>query len=348
MGAGDSLIIGFDAPATGLYDSVLLFQGDQPNAGTRLIEVAVFEITDKNTGKQMKMLPGSSSASWQGDQSNDGDWHNFSLTGLNASLVKNTRYYFVIRNYGTGAWYVATHDGAGLRGRRMLYKRPIEKSLETYLNEEIGLGDNMGGQSEGDTPYFRLYEETLNHPAGAGGFQVTTSAYTDYKWLYAKYDGNDFTNEDVPAQFKIGARMKGFDKNGTGDTPTGLVVNYIITVPRKWWGNGGQPENFFADVPVDPNDLNGEYYWNPHKTTEQLNAEVGPWNNNGPTNPPDPPPHNHEDYLSGDLQPGDDGYQKTYTQLNTCTGTDYETCGKASSSHLTNICLLYTSPSPRD
>ena len=196
--------------------------------------------------------------------------------------------------------------------------RKNSKVLETYLNEEIGLGDNMGQQSEGDTPYFRLYEETLNHPAGAGGFEVTTrTASTDYRWLYAKYvsradqaDANDFTNENLPAQFEIGARMKGLAAGGVGagDTPIGLVVNYIITVPRKWWGKDDAPENFFADVPVDPDDLNGEYYWNPHKTTEQLNAEVGPWDNDGPRNPPDPPPHNHEEYASGDPQPGDSDY----------------------------------------
>jgi len=138
------------------------------------------------------------------------------------------------------------------------------------------------------------------------------------------------------AQFEIGARMFNFEPEGNGAVE-GLIVNYLITVPRRFWGSGETPNNpecFFADVEktaVSQSDPSGEYFWNPYKTKDQINNHggFGRWDDNGPARALDPEDHNHEEYASGDLQPGDDGYQKTYTQLNTCTGTDYETCGIA-------------------
>jgi hypothetical protein len=207
----------FDSPASGLYDSVLLFQGDQNNDGnTRNIEVAVFEIVNKTTGKEMRMLSGSSKAQWVGSHENDGDWHQFSLPGLNALLVKNTRYYFVIRNKGPGAWDVATHQfnpwhattrNLGDYGRRMVYQTDDHQlEFEEYLPETgriISLADGLGNATQGQTPYFRLYEKTTTHPvAHVDGVVYSppapqpagqTNASPDYKRLYANYVGNDFT-----------------------------------------------------------------------------------------------------------------------------------------------------------
>ena len=71
---------------------------------------------------------------------------------------------------------------------------------------------------------------------------------------------------------------------------------------------------------------------------DQINDHggFGRWDDNGPARALDPEDHNHEEYASGDPQPGDSDYQKTYTQLNTCTGTDYETCGIATADPLGN------------
>ena len=142
----------------------------------------------------------------------------------------------------------------------------------------------------------------------------------DYKWLYAKRVETIPNNGE--AQFEIGARMMGFDNHSGGGRTQGLIVNYLITVPRRFWGNGGgqsaQPQTFFANVRNNTsNDPSGEFFWNPYKSTDELSAELGPWDNDGPKHmrEDEDDDHNHEEYLSGNPQPGDPEYVKTFTEV---------------------------------
>jgi len=121
-------------------------------------------------------------------------------------------------------------------------------------------------------------------PVASVNIQDPTIPVFDYKWLYAKLSSNLPTvgGGDYEAKFEIGAMMMGMPMVG-GVSAEGLVVNYMITVPRRFWSDGaGNPETFFANVPVNPSDLNGEYYWNSYKNAQELDDNVGPWNNNGP------------------------------------------------------------------
>ena len=76
-------------------------------------------------------------------------------------------------------------------------------------------------------------------------------------------------------------------------------------------GGDHVPQTFFANVPNrQGSDPSGEFYWNPYKSTDELNSEVGPWDNDGPKHmrEDEDDDHNHEDYLSGTPEPGDYGY----------------------------------------
>ena len=93
----------FTAPATGVFDEFILRQGDQPNSGSVSLQVAVFSAATNS------LLPGSSVINISG---NLGDYSKYMSSGLNASLVKNTDYYFVIRYTGTKYtyWYSCYHN----------------------------------------------------------------------------------------------------------------------------------------------------------------------------------------------------------------------------------------------
>ena len=153
--------------------------------------------------------------------------------------------------------------------------------------------------------------------ASVNTVQQIANPIFDYKWLYARLSSQipNAGGGDWEAKFEIGAMMMGMPQVD-GVPAEGLVVNYMITVPRRFWGSGETPNNpecFFADVEktaVSQSDPSGEYFWNPYKTKDQINDHggFGRWDDNGPARVLDPEDHNHEEYASGDPQPGDSDY----------------------------------------